>query len=626
MKADAGPLLERLETINRSEPSRENVYALAELAYIGGRKTASTDRDSALELYGSAVMYAHDYLFDDSYVGLSNPYDPQFRGACDLYNAALEELLRTIRDRGSLRPGTSVVVNTAHGPCQLDIKLASTGWLDEDVDQIEFVSDYQIHGLTNHYRSFGLGVPLVAIREHREQQEISERFYPPRLAFPLTAFLTIDSHLGSRGRGSANRPGSGGNVHAVLELHDPLSSTSLAVANRRVPLEADLSTPLAYFLNQPEFSDTKIANLGLLSPERAEKLTGLYMLEPYRAEKMPVVMVHGLWSSPVTWMEMFNDLRSDPRIRDHYQFWFYLYPTGEPFWLSAERFRSDLAELRSVLDPQREVYALDQMVLVGHSMGGLVSKLQTVESGNNFWQTVSERPFSELHADEELRRTLQATYFFSPNSSVQRVVTIGTPHRGSYFSNGLTRWLSDLVIDVPGMLLRGRQRLIADNPQYFRPRSAIEIDTSIESLAPDSPLLDPLRTAQPRPGVVYHNIIGEKHSGILGSLTTRFDAPGDGVVTRESAHVDNAASEITVPADHVSVHRHPQSILEVRRILLEQIVAVAEARQRAPLFDMADQGQVVPAGATSSPVPAALTLPVPLPSPTVRDATGYRSD
>jgi hypothetical protein len=30
-------------------------------------------------------------------------------------------------------------------------------------------------------------------------------------------------------------------------------------------------------------------------------------------------------------------------------------------------------------------------------------------------------------------------------------------------------------------------------------------------------------------------------------------------------------SQIIVPADHVNLHRHPESILEVRRILLEQL-------------------------------------------------------
>ena len=131
------------------------------------------------------------------------------------------------------------------------------------------------------------------------------------------------------------------------------------------------------------------------------------MLEPYDPRKVPVLMVHGLWSSLITWMEMFNDLRGDTEIRDNYQFWFYLYPTGQPFWTTAAQLRQDLAHARKVLDPNRQAVALDKMVLVGHSMGGLVAKLQTVESGNDYWNLISEEPFSELQTSGDLRRQLE---------------------------------------------------------------------------------------------------------------------------------------------------------------------------------------------------------------------------
>src|SRR5262249_36280200 len=139
--------------------------------------------------------------------------------------------------------------------------------------------------------------------------------------------------------------------HFVLELYDPLERQSISVAGRDVPLESDLSTPLAYFLDLPQFQDSQISTVGLFKPGEMKKLQGLYMLEPYDPTKMPVVMVHGLWSSPVTWMEMYNDLRSDPAVREHYQFWFYLYPTGQPFWFSGTQMREDLATMRRTLDP-----------------------------------------------------------------------------------------------------------------------------------------------------------------------------------------------------------------------------------------------------------------------------------
>jgi pimeloyl-ACP methyl ester carboxylesterase len=284
------------------------------------------------------------------------------------------------------------------------------------------------------------------------------------------------------------------------------------------------------------------------------------------------VMVHGLWSSPITWMDMYNDLRSDPLVREHYQFWFYLYPTGQPFWFSATQMREDLAVMRRELDPERQNPALDQMVLVGHSMGGLVAKLQTVESSDEFWHTMSDHEFAELNADEDAVRALAGTFYFSPNPSVRRVVTLGTPHRGSEFSNGVTQWLGHKLIKVPSKMLKGRNELIAQNRNFFRPGAPLDITTSIDSLSPDSPVLPVLLSAQPGPWVSYHNVVGREPEP--NWWQKRLIGDGDGVVSLDSARLDDmpqVRSQEIVPADHISVHRHPKSILEVRRVLFEQL-------------------------------------------------------
>lgn len=291
------------------------------------------------------------------------------------------------------------------------------------------------------------------------------------------------------------------------------------------------------------------------------------MLEPYDARKVPVLMVHGLWSSLITWMEMFNDLRGDSHIRDNYQFWFYLYPTGQPFWTTAAQFRQDLAHARRVLDPRGQAVALDQMVLVGHSMGGLVARLQTLESRNDYWNLISAKPFSELEVSSDLRDQLRDTWFFESNKSVRRVVTIATPHRGSEFSNGTTQWLARQLIRLPKALVRNTQRLF-DEDIDLRQSSLLRINNSIESLSPESPLFPVILNSSHSKEVKYHNIIGVlPDDDVIG----RVAAKGDGVVKLESARVDGVVSEAIVPEDHVNIHRHPRSVLEVQRILLQHL-------------------------------------------------------
>jgi len=575
---DRRKLLDALLNLHAENPRPETLYAIAEVAYISARKTELIDQERALDLYGTSVMHAYLYLFDPRFPLAHNPYDPRFRGACDLYNTALEGALRIAQKQGNLRPGHVCTLTTPSRKIDISMVLRSTNWRTEDFDDFEFVSDYQVHGLRNHYHTYGLGVPLIAVRNHHAGHDPIEQFYPRSLSFPVTVLLHV---MPTSGPGPTSVENTS---DVVLELHDPLVASTVQIDGRSVPLESDLSTPLAYFLNQPEFNDDRLSTLGLLNPDAAHRVQGLYMLEAYQPGKIPVLMVHGLWSSPVTWMEMFNDLRSDPEIRNYYQFWFYLYPTGEPFWFSAAQMRQDLAHARQVLDPHHQQPALDQMVLVGHSMGGLVAKLQTVESGADFWKIVTDQPFERLHAGKEVRDGLAATFFFEPNPSIRRVVTIATPHRGSRFSNDLTRWLGRKLISMPARIMQGRQAVLRQNPGYFHASTLLTINTSIDSLATGSPFLPVLLTAKTAPWVTYHNIIGKQAKPSF-LMRLAGEEEGDGVVSLASARLDTAESQIVVQADHSHIQRHPRTILEVRRILqehLRKLRAFATPIQRLP--------------------------------------------
>ncbi|MEE8450815.1 MAG: alpha/beta hydrolase [Thermoguttaceae bacterium] len=565
-------ILEKLHGFIDRDPSPEKVHAFAELAFLQAKKVEEEDQRAALDLYGASVLHAYKYLFDERFSHVRNPYDPQYRSACDLYNGALEGALRIACKNGSLVPGNTQTLHMASGTWNIRCVLRGTRWRPEDIGRFEFVSDYEINGLKNHYRTYGLGVPLIAVRRSYPGEPPAARYYPEDLSFPVTAFLRPLGHSDSTGADPTNH--SQTVVHeGLLELYDPLAIPETLVDNRLVPLESDLTTPLAYFLSNPRFD---LATVGLLHPEKLlelrpqtdDPIMGLYMIQPYEPGKIPVLLVHGLWSSPMTWMEMFNDLRSSREIRDHYQFWFYLYPTGQPFWVSATQMRNDLAKAREVLDPYHQEPALDQMVLVGHSMGGLVARMQTLNSKNDYWNLASGQPFHLVKTEPEIREKLRQAFFFQPNPSIRRVVTIGTPHRGSTISNQTTQWLLSKLIDLPSKLVQSQQKLFRENKGLFRDTSLLKIHTSIDSLAPDSPIFPVMLAGRRPPWVKYHNIIGEiPGDGWLSSLASG----GDGVVARKSSHLDDAESELVVEADHTTIQSHPMTVLEVRRILLDHL-------------------------------------------------------
>jgi len=550
-------LLDKVHELLVEEPDNEKVYSFVELAYIHGRRAENEGNlAEATDHYGAAVAYAYSYLFDTRFEAGRNPYDPQFRRICDLYNAALEDGLRIICQNGCIKPGDEVNVNTCGQEFQIEV-VAHGPWQREDFGDIKFASDFQSEKLRNQYRTYGLGVPLIVTKK-RKDDDPAEEYYPDSLCFPATAFLQVTTTPGTDTEGG--KP----TVRCVLELIDPLDQPYAMVGQEPVPLQTDLTTPLAYFLSRPEFDSNTIAKWGLLSPGDTQEIRGLYMLEPYNPRKVPVIMVHGLMSSPVTWIEMFNDLRALPELRDNYQFWFYLYPTGQPFWVSAAQLRDDLAQTREKLDPQHQALALDQMVLVGHSMGGLVSRLQTIDSEDDYWNLVSHESPDALEASDEDREQLFRLVFFKANESVRRVVTIGTPHRGSDYANDTARWLARKLISLPNYMLDTKRRIVANNPGYFHDTWAMTVNTSIDSLSPDSPILPLMLEADQPSWIKYHNIVGRipDQTSWWEQLTTQRLAPdGDGVVAFSSAHLEDVESELVVPADHTSVHRHPRSVL-----------------------------------------------------------------
>jgi hypothetical protein len=268
LKGDRAALLARLEEIQRREPEREHEYAMAEIAYITATQSEKLHRQKALEFYGTALTHAYQYLFEQEEAGSKeagawskhqrnairettvpgstlhapssplNPYDPQFRGASDLYNQSLEGLLRLVRQEGELRPGMSRTVKTASHTCDFEVVMRGSAWHADDIDRLEFVSDYQVKGLRNHYHYYGLGVPLIAVRRDHAEPDKAERYYPPKVCFPITAFLRVDRPV-QRNNRAVSTPL---NVDPaaprfVLELYDSLDRQSIDVAGRDVPVE-----------------------------------------------------------------------------------------------------------------------------------------------------------------------------------------------------------------------------------------------------------------------------------------------------------------------------------------------------------------------------------------------------
>jgi pimeloyl-ACP methyl ester carboxylesterase len=551
---DPAAAFARLQTLVLQEEQAELLFALAEICHVRGQAAEKANNPEALVDYYLCAGYAFHYLFDVPPRSI-NTFDPRFRLACDLYNAGLAKLIRAAQKVGRLDPRQQLVLPTLdHNGFVLSVVQQGFPWPSSEFGPLLFCADYEVVGLANQYQGYGLGVALIGTRVRAPEGAAAGAFYPHDVSFPVTAFFRFEGTIADL---SARRAGR-------LELYNPMTIQNVRVQSWSIPLQTDLTTPLAYFLSRTDLDG--IEYTGFLHADRVKDRTGIYMFEPYQPGKIPVIMVHGLLSSPLTWTTMFNDLRADPTLRNNFQFWFYLYPTGNPYLATAGDLRDTLKRLHAELDPKHQDPALDHMVLVGHSLGGLVSKLLTVESGDDFWRLGTKQPFTTVKFDPQTRAEVQHLFFFAPDPSIRRVVFIGTPHHGSSLSPSWPGRLADQFIHLPKQLMRTARDAAKEGPHLWSYQGKDYIPTSLDMLAPGDPALELLASRTPPVGVHYHSIIGEA----FGSGTDSTD----GVVPYTSAHLDGVDSEVTVPATHLNLQHHPRAVLEVWRILLEHLQEV----------------------------------------------------
>lgn len=596
----------RLQLAANNDPDPDVLFALAEISHHMGRKAEKRDANVAAGYYYLCAGYAYHYLFSrpaaaDAQEAV-DAFDPRFRLACDLYNTGLAKCIAGAQKLGRLDPRQQLQLPTADGKgFRLSVVHHGFPWQPEEFGSLMLCADYQVVGLANHYRGYGLGVALIGTRDPEVQQrdnltareaklrrvravndDDSQRHgdtptrhvetpatredaraetlalprhaagrYPREVSFPVSAFLRFEGTVADLGTHRSGR----------LELYNPLAVQTVSIQGRVVPLEADLTTPLAYFLSRTDLEG--IEYTGFLHADKIQERTGIYMFEPYQPGKIPVVMVHGLLASPLTWTTLFNDLRADPKLRERYQFWFYLYPSGNPYLAAAADLRQELAQLRTELDPRGHDAALEHMVLVGHSMGGLISRLMTVHSGDDFWALVSAKPVDSLKVGADTRDELKRLYYFPQTPGVERVIFLATPHHGSRLGPSAPARLATQFMHMPQRLMKTVGDLASADPQAPAKLRDGRLASSLDLLAPGAPALELLAARPIPPHVHFHSIIGEAFGhGASGS---------DGAVLYSSAHLDGVDSEVVIPANHMALQYHPRAVLEVRRILLEHL-------------------------------------------------------
>ena len=450
------------------------------------------------------------------------------------YNFGVSRIFQIIHDT-KLDPWMQpLTVPTARGEFVLTYKPDPRPEWNPALYDFTPADEFDVGGkyVSEHTTRAGIGAPIVAV-EREESKKARGKAAPSRI------YRTVSAIAQFQGR------------RCVLQFYDPLDSETASFLCRTVPLAADFTVPLAVMLQETDPGKHELWRV--LNPEKYAYTARIERLQPYNPNKTVVLVIHGLKDSQATWTPMINKLRGDPMIRKHYQFWFNSYPSGYPFPYSAAILRAELD------DVEKQFPKLKPMVLMGHSMGGCISRLLLTDSGNQLWMKIFGRPPDEVQLSPKTREYFRQELFFRHRPEIGRVIFISSPLSGANMASGWIGWLASLIIHESTQSSEASQEMLQvtnTREEELKPKRRAN---SVDSLSPKSRFLNAMNTIPMTPGVPYHTIIGDRGRG---------DSPNssDGVVPYWSSHMNGARTENIVPSDHAA-HQNPQAIEDAMRIL-----------------------------------------------------------
>jgi len=377
----------------------DQLFALAELSLLHAQQT--NDR----AYYLASAVYAWSLLYPGNGKSMQiPPTDPRFRLAYDIYNQAVAQGLAASsdaeKDEVRLKAGS---YKLPFGTLQVSLDESGMSWGGYSLDRFISTTALEVDGLRNRYHNSGIGVPLAASLAKSPSSETkvagSNRL-GALTKVPVTLLLRFDNARASLSKGK---------IQGRIEVYATDQTSTVTIDGQKQPMEADSTAAFAYQLNDSPIYAMEIAGFfnasvftnGLIPKDRAQD--GIFTLQPYRPGKIPVVLVHGTASSPARWAELINELNGDPKIRERFQIWLFIYDSGRGVGYSASRLRKALTNTVHELDPVGKDSALQQMVVIGHSQGGLLTKLTAIDSGTKFWDLISDKPFEQMKLSPEAR-------------------------------------------------------------------------------------------------------------------------------------------------------------------------------------------------------------------------------
>ncbi|WP_336138865.1 lipase family alpha/beta hydrolase [Acinetobacter ursingii] len=535
------------------------------------RQTQQTYDDcqtEQLKMLDKSIRYSYAYLFKTKRKPIDRIFDNRQVQIRDFYNQAIAKLVTISAQRSSVKKATdSVKIGNSIYNINLDqYQLLKNKELDR------FISSYNLNfsGLRTINRRDGFGSEFVAVFPASEEKSNNKYILDPLNASYQTS---INPNIHKARYLSATivaRPVKAESVDDIInspnitvQVMDPYRTENVDIAGKSYPLAANFSAPYGLWLAENNLGAA--AYLSLIDREERLTMPHLYMLEPYNPNKKVIVLIHGLASSPEAWIALTNDIMGDSILREHYQVWQVFYSTNMPILESRFQIYALLKQAFGGLNPNDP--ADKDAVLIGHSMGGIISRL--LVSNADISQSALSMMSPYQQAKLKKHPIVSERLKIQPITNFDRAVFMSSPNRGTDFADLWFTRAARKIIKLPGAFLGAVTDTIT-NQDIDAKDILTRVDKGLiqngpSDLSHKSKFMALTEDINPPKGFVFHSIIGNKTNSKDPDVMT------DGIVPYKSAHLDGATSEVIIKGGH-SIQKTPEAVLELRRILRQHLV------------------------------------------------------
>jgi len=528
--------------------------------------------DAAMEAWLEAARYAYAYLFFSGRTPSDRAFEDRQTQVRDYYNYAAEQTASVVfqRSRESALEGEDY-----------NAPVAGERWtLTADYDRLTMpsiptrmvtASSVSFAGLRSTYRRDGFGAELVVVMDPPKLVAALDDSKPDIPQYSEMSAINVTALLRFKGTTLQEVLDT---TQVLFDVYSPEATERVELHGEQVPLAGNFTAAYGLWLAQSGFATQSLRTLFGLS--EGIGAPHMYLMQPWDPNRRIIFMLHGLGSSPEAWVNVANEILGDAELRKHFQVWQVYYPTNAPIALNRYEINQAFNNTLKHFDPSGTAPASRDMVFIGHSMGGVLARLLVSSSGETLWNGLLANYDLKGERLKRVQAKLGPLLHFDAEPNVERAIFIAAPHKGTDIAGNRVGRLIGRLVRLPITIL-GRFddvfKTLQESGQPSAQATKLQVPNSIDNLKASDPFVKGAAALPIMPGLKYHSIIAQRKAGVPLLQSD------DGLVPYWSAHLEGAVSEKVILSGH-SVQETPQAVIEIRRILREDLEEVGDTRSR----------------------------------------------